>query len=65
MCFWIRSLYMELEVDESVVVQRVDYHEVQILLGISFLFWHVVVPLDTVHDEGNQDLKTGIFLHYS
>lgn len=63
MCFCVSGSYVELEVDEPVVVQRVDHHQVQVLLGVALLLQHIVVSLDAVHDERHQDLQARILLH--
>ncbi len=54
---------MELQVDEPVVVQRVDDHQIQVLPGVTLLLLHVVVALDAMHDERHQDLQARILLH--
>lgn len=56
MCFLLNLSYMELQIDESVVVQSIYHHQIQVLLCKSFLFKQVVVSLDSVNYERNENL---------
>lgn len=64
MCFWGETAYVELQVDPAVVVQRVDDHQVEVLLCETFRLRDVVLALDAVHDERYQDLQARVLLHH-
>lgn len=54
---------MKLEVDPLIIVQSIDDHEIQVLLGKSIILDRIIIIFYPADNKWNQNLQAWVLLH--